>query len=82
VGKIRLIKDSAEIEKIAAAVKLTRQAFTHILSFIEAGVPEHDLALEIEYFKKKKVLSPISFPLLLPPDKGRPCPTARRRKSF
>jgi len=65
VEKIRIIKDSGEIEKISAAVNVTDQAFNHVLSFIDSGVPEHDLALEIEYFMKKNGAEGIAFPFIV-----------------
>lgn len=51
---LRLIKEEEEIEKIRKAVEITDEAFAHILDFIKPGVSERDLALELEFFQKRK----------------------------
>ncbi|TDX45413.1 M24 family metallopeptidase [Orenia marismortui] len=53
VKKIRMIKNSDEIEKIKKAVEITDDAFTMIREFLRIGVIERDVALELEFFMKK-----------------------------
>lgn len=60
-SKLRIRKDSAEIESISKAAEIADEAFSHILSFIKPGVRETEVALELEYFMKKKGASATSF---------------------
>lgn len=46
---LRVVKDPNEITLIKQAVKIADNAFTHILSFIQPGLREQDIALELEY---------------------------------
>jgi Xaa-Pro aminopeptidase len=54
IERMRMVKDQAEIEKIRKAVEITDQAFEHILGFIRPGISEREIALELEFFLKKK----------------------------
>ncbi|MDW7651442.1 MAG: Xaa-Pro peptidase family protein [Bacillota bacterium] len=65
VGMLRKIKSEQEISLIEAAVRLTDQAFDHILTFIQPGVPERDIALELEYFMRKNGASGPSFDMIV-----------------
>ncbi|SHH07743.1 M24 family metallopeptidase [Tepidibacter thalassicus] len=58
---LRVVKDEEEINTIAKAANIADEAFDHILKFIKPGISEKDIALEIEYFMKKKGASGISF---------------------
>ncbi|MCK9216720.1 MAG: Xaa-Pro peptidase family protein [Firmicutes bacterium] len=60
-GVIRIIKDKDELKLIGEAAKIADNAFTHILKLIKPGVPEKDIALELEYFMKKNGASKLSF---------------------
>lgn len=53
VEEIRRVKESAEIERIAAAAELTDRAFDHILGMIEPGVSEHEIGLELEMWMRR-----------------------------
>ncbi|MFW6278622.1 MAG: M24 family metallopeptidase [Bacillota bacterium] len=53
VEDIRIVKEEREIEAIKQAVDIADQAFVHILDFIESGIREKDIALELEYFMKQ-----------------------------
>lgn len=57
----RRIKDAVEIKKIHAAEQLGDAAFSHILSFLHAGLTEREVALELEYFMRKNGASKLSF---------------------
>lgn len=57
----RMVKDEEELEKIAQAEAIGDAAFTHILNYIKPGVTEAELALEIEFFMKRKGASKLSF---------------------
>lgn len=54
IERLRMVKDSNELEKIRKAVEITDQAFEHILGFIKPGISEREIALELEFFMKKK----------------------------
>ncbi|GAE27196.1 aminopeptidase YpdF [Halalkalibacter wakoensis JCM 9140] len=53
VNDIRKIKDQSEIEKIKKGVAICDLAFEHILSFIQPGLTEKEIGLELEYIMKK-----------------------------
>lgn len=61
VEKIRIVKDSQEINTIRAAQKITDTAFSHILELIKPGVSEKDLAIELEYCMKKNGAQETAF---------------------
>lgn len=61
VEELRAVKDHVEINKISDAVRLSDQAFRHILQFIRVGVSEMDLALEIEFFIRKNGSEGMAF---------------------
>jgi Xaa-Pro aminopeptidase len=54
VAGLRLLKDQDEIERVKKAVEITDQAFAHICSFIKPGLTEREVALELEFFLKRK----------------------------
>lgn len=53
VEKLRLVKDEGEIDLIQTACGIVDRAFEFILTLVRPGVPERDLAIELEYFMKK-----------------------------
>lgn len=53
IETLRRVKDRDEIEKIAAAQKITDAAFTHILSVLSPNMTEIEVATELEYFMRK-----------------------------
>ncbi|HSH25022.1 MAG TPA: Xaa-Pro peptidase family protein [Massilibacterium sp.] len=61
VEKLRLIKDKEEIKIIKEAAKIADASFNHILSFIQPGVKEIDIATELEYFMRKSGATSSSF---------------------
>lgn len=61
VEEIRMVKDKDELSFIKKAASIADNAFNHILSFINVGISEIDIALELEYFMKKNGASNLSF---------------------
>ena len=61
VERLRAVKYSDEIASIKKAVRISDEAFKHILGFIKLGMREVDIAEEIEYTVKRKGASNISF---------------------
>jgi len=62
VEDIRSVKDDAELDRIKAAQAITDKAFTHLCSFIRAGMTEKEVALELEYTVQKLGAEGVSFP--------------------
>jgi Xaa-Pro aminopeptidase len=65
VSGLRRIKSPKEQDAIECAVALTDRAFVHILPFIKAGVVEREIALELEYFMRKRGASGLSFDIIV-----------------
>lgn len=61
LGKIREIKSNEEIEKIRVAARIGDLAFEHIIKFIKVGKTEREVALELEFFMKRKGATALSF---------------------
>ena len=59
--KLRSVKMPGEIENIEKAAHIADKAFEHILGFIKPGLTESDIALELEFFMRKKGASKLSF---------------------
>ncbi len=59
--KHRRIKTEAEVEKIKKAQSITDKAFSHILTFINEGRTEIEVAAELEYFMRKNGASGLAF---------------------
>lgn len=49
IDRIRIIKDSEEIEQIRQAVLLGDEVFAHIVKYMRPGMKETDIAAEIEF---------------------------------
>lgn len=52
IDALRLFKDEGEMAKMAKAQKITDDAFTHILNFINPDRTEVEVALELEFFMR------------------------------
>ncbi|MCM1157060.1 MAG: aminopeptidase P family protein [Bacteroidales bacterium] len=61
IGQGRMVKDDEELAKIARAEAIGDEAFTYILGVIKPGITEAEIALELEFFMKKKGASGLSF---------------------
>ena len=53
VGRLRWVKDESELAAIREAVRIADQAYQHISKFIEPGMTEHEVAVELDYFLRK-----------------------------
>ena len=58
---IRQIKDADEIAKMQKAQDITDKAFSHVLSVINRGMTELDVAVELEYAMRKNGASAFAF---------------------
>lgn len=61
VETLRIVKDQHEIECISKAAAIADSAFNHMIKFIEIGMKESDVALELEFTMKKLGASDLSF---------------------
>lgn len=61
IGRLREKKNTEEVEKIKAAQKIAEMAFEHILSFIEQGVTEREIALELDFYMLKNGAESLAF---------------------
>ncbi len=58
---LRAVKTEDEIKRIAEAQKLTDEAFLHILDFITPRRTEREVALELEFFMRKRGAEGVAF---------------------
>lgn len=61
ISSIRKCKDEGEIEQIAKAAAIADAAFEHVLGLLAPGITEREVALEIDYFMRKKGADKASF---------------------
>ena len=61
VDDMRMVKDLEELDKIRGAMRIADSAFNHILSVIQPGISEREVALELENFMRRKGASRVSF---------------------
>ncbi len=65
VENLRAIKSAEEIELIKKAVEITSEAFESTLPLVKPGMPERDLALEIEFRMKQAGAEDLAFDLIV-----------------
>lgn len=61
INLLRAVKTDREIELIARAESIGDEAFNYILTFIDEGMAEQEVALELEYRMRKLGASGLSF---------------------
>lgn len=65
VASLRMCKEPAELQAIAAAAALTDAAFAHLCGLLRPGMSEHILALEAEFFMRRQGAERIAFPPII-----------------
>lgn len=65
VEKLRLTKTPEELKHIRAAAKLADEGFGHILPFLRPGSSELDIALELEFYLRKRGSEGIAFEIIV-----------------
>jgi Xaa-Pro aminopeptidase len=65
VSAQRMVKDAAEIERMAAAAALGVRLFEHILGFLRPGITENTAAAELEYRARLWGAEAMSFPTIV-----------------
>jgi len=81
VEELRQVKESHEIERIAAAASLADRAFDHILGHIKTGMTEREVALELEFFMRRNGSDGMPFPPIVAsgPNSAKPHATVSDR---
>jgi len=81
VEELRAVKEEAELELIAEAVKLADAAFEHILALIRPGMREKEVAWELEKFLREAGSEPVPFQVIVAsgPNSTLPHATASER---
>ncbi|MEF8850380.1 MAG: Xaa-Pro peptidase family protein [Candidatus Bipolaricaulota bacterium] len=62
LGEIRRTKEDKEIQLHDKAADIADSAFSHLLDFVDPGLTERDVALELELFMRKNGAESVSFP--------------------
>ena len=65
LAESRLVKSADERERLIEAQRLTEMGFSHILSFLKAGVTEREAALELEFFIRRAGADGVSFDFIV-----------------
>ena len=65
VEALRRVKDPEEVERIAAAAKLTDEGLRWILGRLKPGITEREAALELEMWYRKNGAEHIAFDLIV-----------------
>ena len=65
VEAIRVVKEPEEIGLISEAVRISDQAMTHMIAFIEAGMTEKRVAWEIEKYMREHDSQSVPFEVLV-----------------
>ncbi|WP_166239132.1 M24 family metallopeptidase [Paenibacillus turpanensis] len=61
VEALRMVKDEEEIEVMQEAADLADATFSHVLQYLKPGASERDIALEIEFYMRKRGAVSSSF---------------------
>jgi Xaa-Pro aminopeptidase len=65
VEKLRLKKTPEELEHVRAAARLADEGYEHILPFLKPGVSELDIALELEFFLRRRGSEGVAFEVIV-----------------
>ena len=65
VETLRMRKDATEIESIKRASRLDDLAFEHIIKYLEPGRREKEVALELEFFARRRGGEGASFDIIV-----------------
>lgn len=65
VGELRLCKDANEIRFIEEAVRFADNAFDRVLPLIRPGIPEREVAVELEYLMRRMGSDGIAFSIIV-----------------
>lgn len=61
IGKLRIVKTQAEIDKMIKAQRIAEAAFEDVLNFIRPGVTEREIGLHLDYYMLNHGAESLSF---------------------
>lgn len=61
VDRLRTVKEETEIASIRRAAAIADAAFNHVLAWIQPGMQEREVALELEFFARKSGAASLAF---------------------
>lgn len=62
---LRMVKDDDEIDALRQAIRISEESFADAAPFITAGGREDIIAVELEYYMKKKGSGVLPFPIIV-----------------
>lgn len=65
IKSVRVLKEPGEIEAIKKAQEIAELGFSHLLDFIEPGMTEREVALELEFFTRREGSEGMAFPSII-----------------
>ena len=65
VKSVRVVKEPGEIDAIRKAQEIAELGFDYMLDFIEPGMTEREVALELEFFTRREGSEGMSFPSII-----------------
>lgn len=65
LSAMRTVKDADELKKIMQAQALTEEGFAHILPYIREGVTEREVALELEFYMRRRGAERVAFDFIV-----------------
>jgi Xaa-Pro aminopeptidase len=64
VEEVRAVKDAEEAARLREAVRITDEAFSHLLEWVRPGVTEREASWEIEKYMREHGAERLSFPTI------------------
>lgn len=65
IDGMRSIKTSSDLAALKRAQTITEEAFEHILGYLRPGMTEREVALELEFFMRRRGAERVSFDLIV-----------------
>ena len=64
IGELRIVKDDAELDKIASAQRIAEGAYLQLLNDVRPGVSERELAARLQFYMLQRGAEDVSFDLI------------------
>lgn len=77
IKNLRAVKDAQELALTRSAIDLSSKAFLRIIEILKEGVPEREVALEMEFFMKKNGADELGFDIIIASGKRSALPHGR-----
>jgi len=62
---LRAVKDAQELTLIRSAIDISSRGFFHLMEILKEGIPEREVALEMEFFMKRNGADAIGFDIII-----------------